>query len=1002
MRTFKVELDTAYADKAIKETGLLQGNQNFAFEFRLAERGEPITIDNMKKPKLIFNFENGVESFTVDESSPDYPVTVTGNVVKVAASKYLSMGYGRVKLMIKIDDYYTYSCIYYVDRNENFAAPPVAQSDAGDFALKDFKNVSNDVFRQKYKEAVKEPMSDADFLTQAKKNGLAENDLADVDLQKLYDKGIDSGLMSKDGSNFSPSDFDRELKANAAFRALQNADHPAISGKTDEEIKKLFYANRYEVQAAIDLSQPPYKDATTLYLAFQLTSDGQKITQILPLHSDGKIIMVELIFSTGVSSGSLEIDAASGESIDGIVSASSMTFTKQGYLGYFLPFKNEPGYDFISHHETHDYSMQFMDGMKKEWFTSQNIQSMDRTVRIAKLGENADFSVEGVNGHDGILAFVGNDQLYNTKYDKARIYFGDVRVQGGAAVYQNLQNKSFVIQDIDPQDDPNISGGTTFLVALSYVPSAYESDPVTQDGKIILELVNDKEAPILDIDGNPMGVEIEYKAGDIQRKELYVGECRAKAYTEVHLKLKTTFANEEILSVGADTCIMLQAVSKKESAGMALLAFMAFTGYRIGFDNLYYGENSLNFSQYLTFDMTEQDIEPTTMYLGDDTYIDFKTKAKAAIQNYQMTIKDNGTDLPVFSIVKKYSRLATHYIGDKEYEATVKIVDKNNAFQVNLMKYTGTADPAPLPSVQRYDNGSPVFPAGWVVADSLFISEDIVSGVHTAMKKFTLPSDGKELAVVLFPATSQIPTTLKLNDFEGDIIPWFNKLIITTNSHIKEQYLEYTKEYYKARVYTPKGYANYRYTVKDTPTRMPAGFITGGDGKVINDNSWFDVGSTDPQKVQGDFKFLAAGNVSMSYEAQIFNETDTANTVEIWLAKVGPGPDQLTEVSNSKFATTIEANRTKPKKLYSGSFSFSVKANETYRVLAKSNIADGFYLQSGTDGVPLFAASIIFDETNGRPATMGNTPVIQVVEDGKPVTGKTIQVDAKTGSITVK
>ena len=32
MRTFKVELDTAYADKAIKETGLLQGNQNFAFD----------------------------------------------------------------------------------------------------------------------------------------------------------------------------------------------------------------------------------------------------------------------------------------------------------------------------------------------------------------------------------------------------------------------------------------------------------------------------------------------------------------------------------------------------------------------------------------------------------------------------------------------------------------------------------------------------------------------------------------------------------------------------------------------------------------------------------------------------------------------------------------------------------------------------------------------------------------------------------------------------------
>lgn len=118
--------------------------------------------------------------------------------------------------------------------------------------------------------------------------------------------------------------------------------------------------------------------------------------------------------------------------------------------------------------------------------------------------------------------------------------------------------------------------------------------------------------------------------------------------------------------------------------------------------------------------------------------------------------------------------------------------------------------------------------------------------------------------------------------------------------------------------------------------------------------------------------------------------------------KVGPGPNQLTEVPNSKFATTIEANRMKPKKVYSKSFSFSAKANETYRVLAKSNVADGFYLQSGTDGVPLFAASIVFDETNGRPAAMDNAPVIQVMEDGKPIAGKTIQIDSKTGAITIK
>lgn len=38
MRVLKIELDTAYADRVVKEAGLLQGNQNFGFEFRLAEK----------------------------------------------------------------------------------------------------------------------------------------------------------------------------------------------------------------------------------------------------------------------------------------------------------------------------------------------------------------------------------------------------------------------------------------------------------------------------------------------------------------------------------------------------------------------------------------------------------------------------------------------------------------------------------------------------------------------------------------------------------------------------------------------------------------------------------------------------------------------------------------------------------------------------------------------------------------------------------------------------
>lgn len=91
-----------------------------------------------------------------------------------------------------------------------------------------------------------------------------------------------------------------------------------------------------------------------------------------------------------------------------------------------------------------------------------------------------------------------------------------------------------------------------------------------------------------------MAVQIDYKAGDKQRKELYLGECQAKAFTDVHLRIETNFPNEELLSIGANSCVLIQSVGKDYGVGKALLAFMAFTGYQIKMNNKYYGYNSLN------------------------------------------------------------------------------------------------------------------------------------------------------------------------------------------------------------------------------------------------------------------------------------------------------------------------------------------------------------------------------------------------------------------------
>lgn len=204
-----------------------------------------------------------------------------------------------------------------------------------------------------------------------------------------------------------------------------------------------------------------------------------------------------------------------------------------------------------------------------------------------------------------------------------------------------------------------------------------------------------------------------------------------------------------------------------------------------------------------------------------------------------------------------------------------------------------------------------------------------------------------------------------LNDFEGDITPWFNRMVVTDSSHISEKYLEYQKDYAKFVVMTPAGDASYRYTYNKTAGNIPLG-IKKGLALVSNNNAWADPGASDPNKVQGDLLAEADGIITIQYSGQAYNETSTINEANFWAAKVAPD-GSLTEVPNSRYSTTIEANRKIAKNIQSKSISFPIQQGESVRFLANSNIDDGFYLQSGTDGKPLFEVIINFKEMVGMP-----------------------------------
>lgn len=329
--------------------------------------------------------------------------------------------------------------------------------------------------------------------------------------------------LDTDMGNVNTLLFSREMKLTGAYQDLAN--RPSGQGRTAEQIKALFEANRFEEQAAVDFSDPQFS-STTLYMAYQFTTNNQTITQELPSVADGQIIMVEALLSSGITNPTLTFTAKAGDNIQGSSTPFSIS-GKSGYLGYFIPLQNENAWQFIPHEISHEFSLAVSDDkgnvhiginsvqFKKatvtenggilevepdaqtggtsnttftdfegRTFTSNKIQSLDKSLRISNLSGVADLSKGLTDHNEGIHAVLGSDQLINSKFGRSKLYFGDIRVKGGSSVYEDKDTKSYVVQDTDPQDDPNKTQGDIKFLADGIVTINYQAQCYNEQGTI--------------------------------------------------------------------------------------------------------------------------------------------------------------------------------------------------------------------------------------------------------------------------------------------------------------------------------------------------------------------------------------------------------------------------------------------------------------------------------------------------------------------------------------
>lgn len=922
--------------------GFLQNNNRYVCTIQLYDNAVPVDIPSGAEIEVLCKkASDGGNVFVLNKDVQEFSriVSFTPDTNSITVNKWPAMVEydGQMLLAVRIGGIGTYTVSYTVDK-DRMAGNAVHHSEqpVSNLAKSDLSNVSQAVFDKK-----------------AKDGNFAQNDLEGVDLAKLAEKvtASDIGKQIKAVEDAaSPVSLDRWLRQDPAFVELSKSQHPSTQGITPDDVKALFYANRYEETSSVDFTKSPLKDATTLLMVYQLNKDDQTIKQMLPPVAANQIVMVEVIRASGVTGGAVEFTAASGDSIDG--ANAPLEVDGEGYCGYFMPVVNERSYDFIAMPARSDSKpLEFVDGFTGKVFNAGKIGSRDKSIRVSSFtsGE-ADLSVATKFEDEGVMASVGWDELYNTLHGDSRIYFGDVRVSGGAAIHPDTQKKSFVIQDVDPNDDPLVSGGTTIAVGAYFTPADGVDDVLTQDGTVRIEIVDDYGKVLTDVNGDPCAVEIVYKAGDKQRPELYTGVVKAQTYTDVHMMIKADFKNEELLSVGAATSVFFQAISDSNSGGRAMDEFEIVTGCTIRMSKRYYGYNSMNLAQFLITGKPVQDVAPQTSLWGDSTYFVNKGNMKVGVEGYALKLKDNGTDLPVVSIVKMYGERDMPALEGKILNVSATIKNPSNAFEVALLRYSGSAEPE-LPAVQSYNNEAPVFPSGWSVDDRISVAEQPDGSVASHKKAMTVTTGSKAIAVVAYPVGSGIPTDIEVHDIEVDITPAETIVVssVVENGDFGKR-LRYMQESAGGSVPCPPGYSAYRYTAGSTETKIPAGVVVGGT--VYNDHGWTEQGSIDPMHVQGDLAFDKDGSVSMEFIARCFNEKQVDSKATFWIAEVVG--DTTSEVANSVLNTTIKASNDVPTIVRSELFSFNVKAGSKYRFMMQSDVDDGFYLQCSPTSAPLF------------------------------------------------
>lgn len=852
-------------------------------------------------------------------------------------------------------------------------------------------------------------MPKEDFLKKAKEAGLAENNLEDVDLVKLYEKGQDAKLATEEDINL--------IKANIGLLPVF-----AWSGKGLPVLppgRRLYFVH------STVLSSDPSQRILTLpsgapegtMFSFENNSRTYSAT-ILATGSE----TIEGLKSYTSDSDTLAFFVKTGNnwvySFGGVFpnNYSSMRTTVQKLLNGQIHTFDEiiaelKSQGFISDSGTGGGTLVFDDGVNNVGGVEEvDVEGMTVTpnptdnkkitlksmIEFSTLGTQFDgkgykikvlpplnvYSDPDVAGGlrleiqpgtfapapvPSYLAYLSEDEGTSnreiTKIHKGPIWFDDVIAPAGPDIQISRDNKTIGLQDYTG-GDPNVDGGVNWWVssqvALKGSAPANGFIEYSFKEKLTGNIAND-------FNGQPVVVRERRSQGQEFGTFGFDAIINAKGLKEYYFDIKHNFDDGIVIldRTEGPSGVCIQALSAKGKTSPALTQWFLDTGRKSLVSEHYNGPELMDLKYHL-----ETNIPLTNIAAGqgetsvEGFHLDNLTPMSVGVQNNVLKLNAQGLQMCYFTFGYVFSAEKTLMLKGKQIKISAQLQDKDDAFRIAIAKWNGAPDEYTSKIFTGVSNSQPQLAANWSLSPGdIFISEDVVSGIHTVTGTLTVPNDDsmKNFAVIIYPVDKQNPCNLNLAEFKIDTVNPFYYYVVKS-SKPSENRLEYdtTRALFSTEI--PKGEVVFRYTINDTPTKLPSGIKIKGLADISNDRSWNTAGNS--WECEGNLKAGEEGRIFITNGTFLLHPgegipKDGNTTFEIYLQNVSTKQ----EVPGSKFTLPEPLEKDAEPEVYLlNNFSFWAEKGDTFEWYAKAGVKDGAFIQSTNPTKPLFQYQVQFKE----------------------------------------